>query len=161
VSGLVLLVLWVVGYSLWRAVRRCVLLMADWEWDCAARQDDDGSISFHATFRSRVGTRIMHRVRVAFAIWHCLGGEADEDLTWRRSLLVQALYRAKAAICLLLGRHFRGEGYEFDGLRVVWWNGAMVGYYEPEWTDDNVEVGLGWRNWRVILHCAETPWSRS
>jgi hypothetical protein len=74
----------------------------------------------------------------------------------RREVHRRPLYRAKAALCLFLGLHYKNEeephGHYSNELCVVWWNGAMTGYYEPEWEEDNVHVGYGLGNWWVVLN---------
>ena len=111
---------------------------------------------FVPNWRTRVADAVLWKFYVGKAIVLCLVGTIDDDLAelpwWQ-----WAPYRAKAVICLMLGRHWQGDGYFFDSRRVDSWNGELVGYYEPEWEDSHVEVGEGWKNWRVNLHVRELP----
>lgn len=103
------------------------------------------------TWRSRLYHAVAWKVSVLHALVRALCSRSSDEFMgiawWQR-----ALYRAKASICLLLGWHHQGEtpGY-LVGVEVAWWNGRMSGYYEPEWEDDNLHVGEGWRNWWVRL----------
>lgn len=121
-------------------------VLRQWEWD---GWDQDG---WHQTWRSRVGTWCMWKVRIAGAIFRsAFQKTADSYPFWIRVVL-----RLKAVVCLLLGRHCR-EGEHLHCATLVEFNWRKVSWEYDEWDCDRVEVGWGlttfddrvWRNWRV------------
>jgi len=121
-----------------------IQVFRDWQYD------GYGYDGVKETWRSRVGFAVVRKWNVVKAIVLALCQPAFDDLAcmpwWQR-----LLYRLKTVICLVVGRHWPGAHYEFECVTVAWWDGEMVGYYEPEWEDSHVNVGYGWRNWFVEL----------
>jgi hypothetical protein len=123
-------------------------LMRSWAYD------GWGEHGFQPTWRSRFADWVLWKSNVATAIACCMFGINTPDDLRGRPLWQRPLYRGKAIVCLVLGWHYPGESYASDDVQIAWWNGAMTGYYEPEWEDDSVSVGEGWRDWWVVLNAS-------
>lgn len=144
----------------WQWHRRCAALMARVSpitalerWSYSGWE----ASGFTANWRTRTADYVLWKYHVGVTILRCLAQptseslRADYGIPWWQA----PLYRAKAIVCLLAGRHWRGAHYEFEGAELLWWNGEMVGYYEPEWEQSSLEVGMGLGNWRVLVHLRE------
>jgi len=139
----------------WRARRALerinpIRVFRDWQYDGYRWSDTADGPVFKVTWRVRVGDAVIWKWDVLMALGFAAFSRSSEEL-WCLPWWQRPLYRLKAIICLLSGLHWKSERYAWPRLEIAWWDGALVGYCEPEWESSTLHVGEGWRNWWVEL----------
>jgi hypothetical protein len=111
-----------------------------------------GEEGFTHTLRTRVADWILWKLAVGEAIFRCVFGRSDDTSSCDWWLKVG--HRLKAIVCLLAGWHWKESESEWffrDSFEITAWGWRKVSYEYDEWDNDRLEVGYGWRNWRVQL----------
>lgn len=115
-----------------------------------------GEEGFTPTLATNCADWLLWKLLVAEAIARCVFGRSDDTAPCPWWLKLG--HRAKAIVCLLLGWHWKpseNEHFFRDTFQITIWGWRKVSWEYDEWDHDELEVGWGWRNWRVELRVHE------